>query len=193
MTKTRLKTNLTRLHFLFLAIGIFNWLSQQLSGISLNREVAYGLSVLVFISGLILFFWNLKPFKLIQIYYSYYFLTPLLTLFLWLFGGLFLALMSSVLLYPIYPNEKIFEDEHFTVYHQFQGFMGDCCPMTITQKQYWLMEEKLTEVDFYANTAIHAVGFSESNDRELIIEYDRYDYHTNNFIPADTIVKLKQE
>ncbi|WP_157492129.1 hypothetical protein [Mangrovimonas sp. ST2L15] len=176
-----------------MGIGIINWISKTIFEFSLNYKLAYIITLLIFTSGLTLFLWNLKPFKRIGIYYGYYFITPLLALFFWLFGGIFLALISAVILYPIYPNQIVTISKNFTVYQKFQGFMGPCCPYEITEKHLWLIEEKLSDIDFHDDIHIHSISYPKNNDDELIIVYDKYDFQVDKTITIDTIITRKRK
>ncbi|MEY8847285.1 hypothetical protein AB9K26_00595 [Psychroserpens sp. XS_ASV72] len=190
MTKSQNNNILTKLHFLFLGIGILNWISKVTVEFSLNYKLAYVVTVLIFISGFVLFLWNLRPFNRIGIYYGYYFITPILTLIFWLFGGILLALISPVFLYPIYPNKILSEHQNFTVYENFQGFMGPCCPLEITEKHFWIIEQKLTNINLYDDTYIHSINYDKKNDSQLIIIFDKYESRADNVVPTDTIIKL---
>ena len=90
-----------------------------------------------------LFLISLKPFKKRVIYYSFYIVSlGLLGLFM-MFGGVFLAIVSSLALYPIYTKETKYQTETIKIYDRFQGFMGRCCTYEVVVPKRYLFEKHL--------------------------------------------------
>ena len=149
---------------------------------------------MIYVSGIILFFWNFKPFKKRAIYFGFYFVTPFLTLIFWLFGGIFFAILTSTVLYPIYPNEIKAENEKIVIYTKYQGFMGACCPYEVTENKYWLLEKKKTEINLHEVIDFKNASIKSTNGKsELKLKYNKYDYETERNIKTDTIIEIKTE
>src|SRR5690606_16822029 len=60
-----------------------------------------------------------------------------------LFGGVFLAIMSSILLYPINPKQTEYKTETFKIYDRFQGFMARCCSYEVVEPNLFIFEKHL--------------------------------------------------
>ncbi|MEN3325191.1 hypothetical protein VP395_15780 [Mariniflexile soesokkakense] len=194
MTKTQIRDIITKIHFYLLGFALLNFTLKNTIEISLNYRLTYFITLLIYASGIILFFWNFKPFKKTVIYYSFYFITPLLTLIFWLFGGIFFALLTSTVLYPIYPNKIKAENEKIVVYTKYQGFMGACCPYEVTEKKYWLLEKKKTEINLHEVIDYKNASIKSTNGKsELKIKYNKYDYGTERNIETDTIIEINTE
>jgi len=194
MTKIQIRDIITKVHFYLFGFALLNFALKNTVGISLNYRMAYFITLLIYASGIILFFWNFKPFKKIGFYYGFYFVTPILTLIFWLFGGIFFALLTSIVLYPIYPNEIKAENEKIVVYAKYQGFMGMCCQYELTEKQYWLFEKQITELNLNEVFDIENASIKSANGKsELEIKYNKYDYETERNIETDTIIRIKTE
>ncbi|MEP0213895.1 MAG: hypothetical protein ABJD66_11805 [Cellulophaga sp.] len=177
-----------------MGFALLNFTLKSTIEISLNYRLAYIINLLVYGSGIILFFWYLKPFKKIGFYLSFYVFTPILTLLFRLFGGIFFAILTSTILYPIYPNEIKAENEKIVIYSKHQGFMGACCPYQVTEKKYWLMEKKKMEINLQGVIDFDkAVLKSENGKSELKIKYNKYEFGPEKSMETDTIIKIETE
>lgn len=142
-----MKYNIYKFHFYLLIFLIIHSLISQLIGYGFGQSIVFGLKIILYISGFVFFFLSLKPFKKMTIYFSYYFITPLIALLGYVFGGVFLVgILGSILLFPVYPKEKAFEKEDVIVYHKFQGFLGACCTYEIYQKKFGIFEKHLEDI-----------------------------------------------
>lgn len=194
MMKPQIRNIIIQIHFYLLGIALLNFTLKNTIDISLNYSLAYIITILIYLSGITLFIWNFKPFKKRAIYYSFYFITPFLTLIFWLFGGIFFAILISIVLYPIYPNEIKAENEKFVIYSKYQGFMGMCCPYELNEKKYWFLEKKIMEINLnkvidFKNASI----ISKNEKSELIIKYNKYNYETEGNIKTDTIIEINTD
>lgn len=133
--KTRLRKIFIRIHFVTLAIAILNSIFKNITAYSLEGNIEFGIEVLTVISGLTLFFFYLKPIKKINYYFSIYATVALFLLIALVFRGLFLGLILSVLLFPIMPDDKEFEEKGIIVSTPYQGFMARCCSYQIKERQ----------------------------------------------------------
>ncbi|XMO86602.1 hypothetical protein AAFN75_17595 [Algibacter sp. AS12] len=194
MTKTQIRNIITKIHFYLLGFALLNFTLKSTIEISLNYSLAYIINLLVYGSGIILFFWNLKPFKKIGFYFSFYAITPILTLLFWLFGGIFFGIITSIFLYPIQPNDIEYKKDNFVIYQENQGFLGMCCPYKITEKQFLILERKIKEIDlnneieFYDNSI-----YTKNGKTELKIKFEGYQFLERNLLEKDTIILIKKE
>jgi len=194
MTKPQIRHIITIIHFYLLGFALLNFTLKSIIEISLNYSLAYFITLLVYASGIILFFWNFKPFKKIGVYYSFYFLTPILTLIFWLFGGIFFTLLLSTILYPIYPNEVKAVSKKIVIYTKYKGFMGKCCPYELTEKKYLLLEKKIMEINLNEIIDFKNVSIKSTNKKSVLrIKYNKFDYETERNIKTDTIIEIKTE
>ncbi|WP_128763419.1 hypothetical protein [Leeuwenhoekiella aestuarii] len=177
-----------------MGFAVLNFTLKKTIEISLNYRFAYLITVLIYTSGIILFFWNFKPFKKRVIYFSVYFITPILTLLFWLFGGIFFGLLASIVLYPIYPSEIKTQNEKIVVYKKYQGFMGACCPYEVTEKKYWLLEKKIMDINLYEAIDFGKASLkSKDGKSELKIRYNKYEFGPEISEETDTIINIKTE
>src|SRR5690606_25085429 len=194
MTKTQIRDIITKIHFSLLGFAVLNFILKSTIELSLNYRFAYLITLLVYGSGIILFFWNLKPFKKIGFYFGFYAITPILTLLFWLFGGIFFGILASIVLYPIQPNNIEFEKNDFVIYQENQGFLGMCCPYEITEKQFLILERKLKDIDLN-----NEIKFNENSiytidgKTELKIKFEEYQFLERNLPERDTIILIKKE
>ena len=124
-----------------MTVAIMNALINWLTTYSLEGNIDFGVKVLVVISGLILFFFYLKPFKKINFYFSIYAVIAALLIIGLIFRGLFWALVLSVVLFPLIPEDKEFEENGIIISTPFQGFMAPCCSYQIKERQLLIFEK----------------------------------------------------
>jgi hypothetical protein len=184
-----MKNNIYKFHFYLLIFLIAHLVVGKLIGYGFNQSIIFCLKIILFISGFVFFFWSLKPFKKRTIYFSYYFFTPVIAFFGYIFGGVFLVgILGSILLFPVYPKEKAFEKKDIIVYHKFQGFLGACCSYEIYQNKLGVFEKhlvdlKVDDTDFNKNQIF-------SDEESVKINYKVYDY--SNDTEKDTLLVFKK-
>lgn len=184
-----MKNNLYKFHFYLLLFLIVYFFISKIIGYRFSQPIDFSFKIMLYVTGFVLFFWNLKPLKKITIYFFYYFFTPLIAFFGYIFGGVFLVgILGSILLFPIYPKEKSFEKKDIIVYHKFQGFLGACCSYEISQNKFGIFEKHLVDIkvgdaDFNKNQIF-------SDEESVKINYKVYDY--SNDIEKDTLLVLKK-
>ena len=192
MTKTQIKDIITKIHFYLLGFTLLNFTLKNTIEISLNYRFAYLITILIYTSGIILFFWNFKPFKKRLTYFSIYFITPILTLLFWLFGGIYFGLLASIVLYPIYPKEIKLENDKIVIYSKYNGFIGACCPYEVTEKKFWLLENKITEINLNESIDFDKASLKSKNGKiELKVRYNKYEFGPDITVETDTIIKIK--
>jgi hypothetical protein len=180
-----MKDKIYKFHFFLLIFLIIHSLISKLIGYGFSQQIVFSLKIILCVSGFVLFFLSLKPFKKRTIYFSYYFVTPVIAFLGYLFGGIFLmGILGSILLFPIFPKEKAFNKEEIIVYHKFQGFLGACCSYEIYQKKFGVFEKHLIDIK------VDGTDFDESqifSDEESVkIKYKVYDYKKD--IEKDTLL-----
>ena len=192
MKKTQIRDIITRIHFCLLGFVLLNFTLKNTIEISLNYRFAYLITILIYSSGIILFFWNFKPFKKKAIYFSIYIVTPILTLSFWIFGGIFFGLLASIVLYPVQPNKLAIEKGNISIYENTQGFLGRCCPYMITEKQYLIFEKKIKEINLYdridSDNSSIIMKYGKS---ELKVRIDSYEFLEPRTTKKDTIILIK--
>jgi len=194
MTKAKIRTLITKFHFYLLGIALLNFVLKSGIELSLNYKLSFLITLLIYISGIILFLWNFRPFKKIAIYFSVYFITPIFAILFWIFGGIFFGLIVSIVLYPIQPNKLKIEDKNILIYEKAQGFLGPCCPYIITEKQYIVLEKKIKEINLYDQITLDNSSIRNQNGRtELKVSFDEYEFYEPNTTKKDTIILIKTE
>lgn len=110
-------------HFAMLALVSLNALAAWATGCEL--QVVFPFKVLLILSGIGLALKE-KVRKIkwyFRVYVGYYFL--LFTIpFFFFFGGIFSALITGLMLYPVYPEPIKFEDENIALRETFSGFLS---------------------------------------------------------------------
>nr|WP_315165286.1 hypothetical protein [uncultured Flavobacterium sp.] len=186
MTKTT--QTITKIHFYILGFIFLNLVVKFSFHLGLNNNILLASKIILYLSGTILFIYNIKPFKTIALYFSFFIATPIILLFFWLFGGLFFGLLSSLLLFPIYPIETQYQKNNITIYSKFQGFLGSCCTYQVTEKRSFIFEKYIGEVKL---EEVNNLNNSEVKIKNNYFIYNHktnhYDYQKNIEIKKDTI------
>ena len=145
--KTRLRKILMRIHFIALTIAILNSLFKYFTTYSLEGNIEFGIEVLTVISGLTLFFFFLKPFKRINLYFSIYATVASFLIIGLIFRGLFWGLVLSVLLFPLIPDDKQFEENGIIISTPFKGMIASCCSYQVKERKFLLFEKDYGELE----------------------------------------------
>ena len=104
--RKKLQKALIKFHFAVLVIVLLNILFEALTKYSLDDHLELAMAVVVALSGGMLFFFCLRPFKKIAFYFSMYVLLMILAVLAWIFRSFFFGVILVILLYPIFPGEK---------------------------------------------------------------------------------------
>ena len=175
--KTKHQKILSNLHFTTLAIIIINSLINYLTGFGFEEYFKTFIKSITIISGLILFLFNLRPFKKKNFYYSIYAITTLLLVVGIIFRGIFGALLISIILFPIFPAEKEYEKENIKISTPFQGFMAPCCLYEISEIKFMIFEKDIGT--FRSNGTIDLQTIQiKSTDSEIRLNFST-DYDEN--------------
>lgn len=187
----RIKEKITKTHFYLLVFIILNLTCKLFIEISINYRIAFVIKIIIYLTGAILFFLNLKPFKKVALYFSFFVWTPLIAALFWMFHGVFLGLLSSIFLFPISPSEMLYKKDNLNVYAKFQGFLGACCTYEITEQKLFLFEKHLGEIQHESIDFKNFDLIIENDSIKINLEEEDYNYGRKEEIKYDTIIKLK--
>lgn len=185
------KLKLTKFHFYLLAIVLVNF-ALSFWDLRLNQGFLFILKIALYTSGVILFFKTLRPFKFVSLYFSFYFISAICIGFFFLFGGMFLAVLSSIFLYPISPNQFAYKTKNIKLYSEFNGFLGNCCTYEVVETKLYIFEKKLGSIQ--TTTSINRKSdkvFFQKNEIIHNHENVRYDTILHKKIETDTIEVYK--
>lgn len=135
-------TCLFRMHLIALVISVGNATVCDLTDYSLIDELEVGINITTLISGFILFFLHLKPFTKISYYFSLYAALSAVVIFGLIFRGMLGAMILSIALLPVIPDEQQYENKEFIISSPFQGFLGMCCPYQLKEKKLGIFEKE---------------------------------------------------
>lgn len=192
MDITKINRDLKKIHFLILGFVLLNFIIQMVTNYGLNTKLIFILKCIIYFSGFSLFFLNRKPFRKITFYYSYYLFSVIVLILFRIFGGIFLGLLSSIILFPIYPKEVKYEKDNLKVYEKFTGFLGACCQYEISENKLLIFEKN------YGFIKLEGQIEAEKSDIRIIknqIEYKHkiINYQNETKIEKDTIEKITIE
>lgn len=180
---------LLKIHLALVIILIINFLCQTNFDISINRKILFGLKLIFYITGVLLFFKTIKPFKKISIYFSLYLVSPILIFIGWLFDGIFGAILGSIFLFFFAPNESLQKVETITIYRKFGGLLGGCCDYEFTKNEFLIFERKVAELNFERVNFDKTPMMLKNDTLYLNFVLKEYDKNENVFA-KDSIVKL---
>ncbi|WP_070138640.1 hypothetical protein [Crocinitomix algicola] len=170
--KKRLQKILIRIHLTTLTVAILNALIKSLTVYGLEGNMEFGVKILTVISGLILFFFYLKPFNKINFYFSIYATIAGLLIIGLIFRGIFWAFVLSLVLFPLIPDDKEFEENGIILSTPFQGFMAPCCSYQIKERQLLIFEKDYGKWELEGEGPIDFEKLKiNSNDKEIVITY----------------------
>lgn len=118
-----------------------NSLSKNFTPYSLEGNLEFVIKLLVILSGITLFFYHLKPFKKINTYFSIYILAGIFFIIGLLFRGIPGAIIISIIIFPIIPNNKKYENNGIIISAPFQGFMAPCLTYQIKERKFLIFEK----------------------------------------------------
>jgi len=189
---TKTNQNLKKLHFLVVGFVLLNFIIQIITGYGVNTKLIFILKIIIYFSGIALFILNIKPFRKISFYFSFYSLSLLVILIFRVFGGIFLGLLSSIILFPIYPKEVKYEKDNLKVYEKFNGFLGSCCEYEIVENKLLIFEKNYGQIKLEGSIEI---GKSEIKMIHNVIEnkhkVKNYKSESKTEIEIDTVKKIK--
>jgi hypothetical protein len=171
MTDFIKKNRLEKWHFCLLGLVLINFGTGLITGYRLNQNLTFILKVILYLTALILFLTTIRPFKKIAIYYSFYAISGVLTGLFFLFGGIFLAILSSLVLIPIAPKQTEYKTETIKIYDRFQGFMARCCSYEVVEPKLYVFEKHLGFINIERPINAEKDEFSFKNNT-IIYKYE---------------------
>lgn len=162
-----------KLHIFALLILIVNWLFSTYLDTSLYNSCVFAVKIFMIISGLALFFQNIRPVTTSVLYFVAY---PILSVFFLIglvFKGIFGALIMSVILLTIVPNNEIYEKDGVMISTIFQGFMGRCCKYQISERYFWAFENSYTTIDVGGEIDANTIQI-ESDANQIDLSFKVY-------------------
>lgn len=129
------KQRLIKIHFYSIIFVTANFIMTLWFDIGIHRNIIFICKIVIYLTGLTLFFLNLRPFKKISIYFSIYLLSPILIGIAWLADGIFGAILGSVFFAILYLPDSKLKDDTYIIYENFQGFLGSCCTYDIIENK----------------------------------------------------------
>lgn len=165
------KIKLEKWHFYLLGLVLINFGIGLFTGYRLNQNLTFFLKIILYLTGLILFLTTLRPFKKIAVYYSLYAISGVLTGLFFLFGGIFLAILSSLVLFPIVPKQTEYKTETIKIYDRFQGFIARCCSYEVVESKLYIFEKHLGYINIERPIDADKDEFSFKNNT-IIYQYE---------------------
>jgi len=152
----------------------------------------FSIKVLIYLTGFLLFFWNIKPFKIISIYFSYFVLSPIIIIITWLIDGLLGGLIASILLFPLQTDFVEYKKEQFNIYEKHQGFLDGCCTYLIKERELLLFEKNIKEIRIDGKIDFNKSSLSNENGiLKLKYECEGYDYELEKTIKSDSTIVIR--
>jgi hypothetical protein len=129
------------LHFVLLILLLCHFGLNGIVGFRLNSNLTVVLKAILYLTGIVLFFVSLRPFKKIAFYYVFYPMTPVILILFYFVHGIFFGLLSSLALAPIMPLGSDYNRDEIKIYSKFNGFLGACCEYYATEKSFYIFEK----------------------------------------------------
>jgi hypothetical protein len=194
MKDFKINFKLEKWHYYLLGLVLINFGIGVFTSYRLNQNLTLILKTILYLTGVLLFFKTLKPFKLVTAYFSFYLISAALTGLFFLFGGIFLAILSSVVLYPIYPKQTEYKTETIRIYDRFQGFMSRCCSYEVVEPKLYFFEKHLGYINIEKPIDAAKDVFT-LKDNTIIYKYELENYESDNRTKEirDTTVVLNFE
>ncbi|MGM0579988.1 MAG: hypothetical protein ACQETL_04875 [Bacteroidota bacterium] len=89
----------------------------------------------------------MKPFRRISIYFSIYAILSFFLLVGLVFRGILGAIIISIILFPIIPKDRKYENNDFIISTPFQGFLAPCCTYQLDEKIFFIFENNYGTFD----------------------------------------------
>lgn len=187
---SKFKKILLGIHITTLIILLINFIINVVFDISLIANLRLVLKILFYVSACILFFYYVKPFKKIALYFSIYIFLPFFTFISWLIDGVFGAVVVSVFLFFVVPNDIRFENDQIQINKKFEGFLGACCKYEVIEKKCFLFEKNRADFQFEDNLYFRKEDIQIQKDtlKMHLILKNYHPQEDDHFITTDTII-----
>ena len=188
------KQILNHFHFYLLFVVLVNFMSTVFLSTGLHVNLIFAFKVIIYLTGILLFFTSIKAFRKESIYFSVYLLTPVFIFVSWLADGLFGVLLGSVFLSILYPPNKTFQDGDHAFYKKFPGFISSCCTYDIVQNKFLILQKKEAEIRITEEHSFTESEYTVANNKGYlklnIEEYTAYNQPARK-IDSTLIIPLK--
>ncbi|RZJ67451.1 MAG: hypothetical protein EOO50_05540 [Flavobacterium sp.] len=186
------RSSLLKFHLLLLGFLLLNFVFRMSVQISVNYQIVFVAKILLYVSGLILFFSYLKPIKKRLLYFSFFALSPVFILVSWLIDGIFGAILVSIVLFCFAPEDSRLNDSGIHIYKNFSGFMAHTSHYEITQPKLLLFEKIIADFEFDKNLYFEKKDLQFKNDNlQIRMILKKYDHVENHYFAKDTTLQIQ--
>lgn len=140
------KRRLTLIHFALLSLVILNGLIYKFFTVSLIASLEFILELSVLFSGLIVFFFYLKPISKQTYYLLFYPLIGLVFILALLFRGSIFSFILLIVLYPVFPDNNRIEQDGIILTHPFTGMSSHFNNYQVKERCFLLFEKDLEKI-----------------------------------------------
>lgn len=165
--KITLQKVLISIHFITLSVAIINAIANNTTIYSLESSIKFGVEIVAFVSGVILFFQFLKPFRIITIYFSLYAIVGLFTIIGMTARHLFCGIFMYIFLNPVIPDIIDYESNGITITRP-HSYAARCCQYQVKQRTLLLFEKRLCQFETDGIMEFTAINISPE---EIVITY----------------------
>jgi hypothetical protein len=185
----KLKKVFLNIHVTSIVFFFFNFCIKIIFRLSLTWKLLLIFKILLYASGLLLFFLYLKPFKKLSFYFSLYVFSPILISLSWLIDGIFGAILGSLFLFFFVPGDVRFENNEIVINKKFGGLLGRCCDYEVIKKRMFLFEEKAAEFNLEENIYLKKDDVQlRENYLQIHLILKNYDLKEDHYIAKDTTI-----
>lgn len=185
----KLKKIFLKIHLTSILLLLINFCIKIIFGLSLLWKLLLIFKILLYASGMLLFFLYLKPFKKLSFYCSFYILSPIIIGLSWLMDGIFGAILGSIFLFFFMPSDVRFENDEILINKRFGGLLGRCCDYEVVKKRMFLFEEKAAEFNLEENIYLKKKDVQlRENYLQIHLLLKDHDLKEDHYIAKDTTI-----
>ncbi|MEH0155930.1 hypothetical protein V6R21_17420 [Limibacter armeniacum] len=162
LNKILFGTHITLIFFIlfhFLFIWSFNF--------GVNSQLVYFTRIVIYLTGVLLFFLNVRRFRFSVVYYSLYLCYPLVVAVAWLIDGMMGLIVGAALIFYFVPTETVIEKGQYQIREDFNGVLDACCDYSVYEVGS-LLETKVGEFQLEMKS-IKGVDLIDKN--QMIVYY----------------------
>lgn len=141
--KSKLKQLTFNIHIGFLSLTILSVLLKSFTVYNLEQNIQLSIYLVTGVTGLLMFFYYIKPFKRTGLYFAIYPVFSILALLAFLLRSFFLAFILSIFLSPFMIDQLEVEKDGILIVTPYQGFMTTCCKYEVKERKFFLFEKSL--------------------------------------------------
>lgn len=187
----KFKKTLLNTHIGILIILVTNFVLNAVFEITLISDLRFLLKIIYYASGCILFFYYVKPFKKVSLYFSIYIISPIIIFLSWLMDGILGALLASIFIFLFAPDDCRFKNDQIQINKKVGGLLGICCKYEVIEKKYFLFERSIAEFRFEKNIYFRKNGVKiQDNILQIPLLLKDYNFGEDHYIAKDTIIYI---